>query len=373
MIKSLEGLRGAAALLVALYHLKVGASYLPIVKHGYLFVDLFFVLSGFVIAAAYGDRISTPRDAASFMLRRFGRLFPLLVFATVVFVLAQNVLVIAKVQMVARGLGGALANPGALTYTWPSISEALSVGLFVHSLGLFDQLILNYVSWSISVEFWAYVLFALLVLVFGRRSRTWIFATLSALMFAVTVWGSAVDHQCLTAGKCMDVTYDFGYPRCLFSFLMGALVWRFREPGRRHQIGAQVSALVVLAVLMGVVGFMPAAAFAMPFAFAALIWGMATDAGPVAKALGSRVGVALGARSYSVYMLHPVLLLFVRQFSERSTSGPVSLLIAVAYVGILLLVSGWVYSHLEVPLRNYFNSLAEKIDQRGLAAPPRLA
>ena len=91
LIKSLEGLRGTAALMVALHHLKIGESYIPLIKHGYLFVDLFFVLSGFVIVGAYGNRMQTWPQFFSFLVRRWGRLFPLLAFSTAAYVLAIKV------------------------------------------------------------------------------------------------------------------------------------------------------------------------------------------------------------------------------------------------------------------------------------------
>ena len=71
MIKSLEGGRGVAALIVALYHLKFGAAYCSAIRNGYLFVDLFFVLSGFVIATSYVERLHSIVDVRAFLNRNF--------------------------------------------------------------------------------------------------------------------------------------------------------------------------------------------------------------------------------------------------------------------------------------------------------------
>ena len=80
----LDAWRGIAALLVALERLHAhGVFYsLPFVRNSYLFVDFFFVLSGFVIAHAYADKITDARSALTFALRRFGRLWPLHIFAS---------------------------------------------------------------------------------------------------------------------------------------------------------------------------------------------------------------------------------------------------------------------------------------------------
>src|SRR5258708_32734760 len=77
--QALDGWRGIAALWVALYHSPFyGHLYgVPLVRNAYLFVDLFFVLSGFVISHAYADRLGDGKAVLVFLIRRFGRLWPL--------------------------------------------------------------------------------------------------------------------------------------------------------------------------------------------------------------------------------------------------------------------------------------------------------
>src|SRR5262249_8257931 len=134
VIKSLEGGRGLAALIVALFHLKIGIDHFSVVRNGYLFVDLFFVLSGYVICSAYSAKLNTVVDCQSFLIRRFGRLFPLLVFSTVVYVVFANVIVFAKHMAIAHGYAGTLHNPGDLDYLIPKPLEILSTLTMTHSL-----------------------------------------------------------------------------------------------------------------------------------------------------------------------------------------------------------------------------------------------
>jgi peptidoglycan/LPS O-acetylase OafA/YrhL len=162
VIKAFEGARGLAALFVAWYHTQIGADHLAVVRGAYLFVDFFFVLSGFVIAGAYTDRLATPQQVKSFFIRRFGRLFPLLAFSTLCFLLAANALVLAKHAALALGHGGALARPGELSFVVSGLPEALATLTMTQGLGFFDRLALNPVSWSISTEFYTYLVFALL-------------------------------------------------------------------------------------------------------------------------------------------------------------------------------------------------------------------
>lgn len=81
---ALDGLRGISALLVVLYHVEFSSASWPnhftnfgFVRHGYLAVDLFFILSGFVIAANYSARLNTPAEIRNFLVLRFFQLYPL--------------------------------------------------------------------------------------------------------------------------------------------------------------------------------------------------------------------------------------------------------------------------------------------------------
>ena len=73
---ALDSFRGICALLVALFHLSAASHffYLPFVRNAGIFVDFFFVLSGFVLAHAYSHKIQTAEDLKIFLIRRVGRL-----------------------------------------------------------------------------------------------------------------------------------------------------------------------------------------------------------------------------------------------------------------------------------------------------------
>ncbi|RZJ36784.1 MAG: acyltransferase, partial [Brevundimonas sp.] len=86
--EALDSLRGVCAILVVLFHMPVAAHWRDwgLIQHSYLFVDYFFVLSGFVIAHAYSQRLKTPTDAGRFMVRRLGRVWPLHVLMLAAFI-----------------------------------------------------------------------------------------------------------------------------------------------------------------------------------------------------------------------------------------------------------------------------------------------
>ena len=209
---ALDSWRGIAALFVALYHLNAYGHFygLPIVRNSFLFVDFFFVLSGFIISYSYCDRLTRLSAVVSFMIKRFGRVWPLHAVMLAVFV-AFPIL----------EWSGCYFTKLCGT-DWPFNPEHDNLGTFfsnlllVHSLGLHDSLTWNWPSWSISTEFWTYALFALVA------------ATLRASLVPVALWlvvACTLLLMLLAPGH-MDVTYDFGYFRCVRGFFIGFLTFR---------------------------------------------------------------------------------------------------------------------------------------------------
>jgi peptidoglycan/LPS O-acetylase OafA/YrhL len=152
---ALDAWRGIAALMVALYRLEAdGWLYsLPFIRNAYLFVDFFFVLSGFVIAHAYLGRLGTGTSQMVFLVRRFGRVWPLHAFLLALFVsfeLGRGLLWYAR-----SGSFDAFAGARApIPILWD--------GLLLQTLGFTGPTLWNTPAWSISTEFWTYCLFALL-------------------------------------------------------------------------------------------------------------------------------------------------------------------------------------------------------------------
>lgn len=358
MIKSLEGGRGLAALIVALYHLRIGIDHFSLIRNGYLFVDLFFVLSGFVMCAAYGSTLRTTGDFRSFLIRRIGRLYPLLIFSTLVFILAENAIIFAKHMAFAYGYGHLLNNPGNLEYAIPTAAEILATITLTHGMGLFDRLILNTPSWSISTEFYTYFLFAAICLALTVRQRIASFILLSIVGCVISVWASSTVHACLTEKGCLSLTNDFGFLRCIYSFFLGTLVFYISQ---RVRIGAgvlQAAGMLSLTLLLAYVDTVYWLGFLFPLSFALLILAVCTDKGWLSSLLKWQPLQVLGLRSYSIYLLHMPLVLFFENVAKRVNGALPSLIVVILYVAVLLVISGWSYRFIEDPLRKRFNRLA---------------
>jgi len=363
MIKSFEGGRGIAAIFVALFHLGIGGVFISPIRNGYVFVDLFFVLSGFLMFSAYAKKLETSQAFQPFLIRRFGRLFPLLVFSTVAFVTLQNLIVFAKSQAVALGYIGFFKVPGLLEYKFPSAFEIFSTLTLTHSLGLFDKLIMNYASWSISVEFYAYVLFAALCFLVRGQARLMVFAIVSITGFLWVTWATIEIHHCLDVGRCFDVSYDFGFARCVYAFFLGALTCHFSQYARFNPHKLQLAALTLLVLLFSWVDAFPMVGFAFGGTFSLLLLSISKDMGFLAELLKLKPFQVLGQRSYSIYMMHPVVLLPLISYRQHIKGFMMVSTVLIVYITVLVIVSGWTYRFIENPFRNWFNRMA------GVAAP----
>ncbi len=370
MIKSLEGARGLAAVLVSLFHFGL-AFYLPPIQYGYLFVDLFFVLSGFVITATYSQRITQLSDLKPFLIRRFGRLFPLMVFATVLYVVAFDLGIWAKRMLIDFGYTGLLKNPGALAYMVPSFPEIGGTLFFAQGMGVFDRLILNKVSWSISVEFYTYVMFAVLWIALVGKSRVIASGLLALAGVGVTIWATLSVHDCLNKGFCYDVTYDFGFARCIGAFFLGAFSFQLSKFVSFSANKAQALTMIAMVGLFAFIKPYPTLAFAFPFVFAMLVVAICRDTGFVATFLQRKPLQVLGQRSFSIYMLHPIVLLLIGPLAGKINriasplTGAVMTVLAIgAYVAVIVMIAGWSYAKIESPSRAWFGRLADRAGKR---------
>jgi peptidoglycan/LPS O-acetylase OafA/YrhL len=365
-IRSFEGARGLAALAVALFHFGLGDPAIVRIPAGYLFVDLFFVLSGFLICATYAQRIGEPGGLPLFLVRRIGRLLPLLLVATLAYVAAVDAAVFAH----------RLLEPGrpAPPLMLPAPTELLATLTMSHALGLFDRAILNYASWSISTEFYAYLVFALLCLLLRGRARLLAFALTALAGWLVSAWASLGLRQCLSWGGCFDLTFDFGYWRCLAGFFLGALLSQLRarappwdRPALVHglkqamvQAMVQIVALAALLAMFLLVRRWPALGLGAPLLFGLFLLSVRGDRGPLAALLGLSPLQVLGRHSYSVYLMHPVILLGWNAGRPYATGAVGKLLFLCGYVALVCWVAGWTFRLVEEPMRKRFNRYAAR-------------
>lgn len=305
-IRALTGLRGVAAVLVTIYHFyppgDMGEGVIrETIGRGYLWVDLFFVLSGYVIALNYRHLFAegTTREAfAVFLLRRVARLYPLYLA-----ILAARV----AYTLIAHGNFSPPGDFASVITTHPA--RDLIANLFlVQSWGLATSIVGT--AWSVSTEMAAYLLFPMLATV--TLFQGWRPALVAALAALALIGGVAMLNQ-------MDGAYHSGpldaydgtrwapLMRCLGGFILGLLV--FRAGQSRAIAGFMARGWVSLALVALFGGLLAAGVHDLIVValFPPLVLALAQDRGPVARGLSGALILRLGALSYAIYLLHPLL------------------------------------------------------------------
>jgi peptidoglycan/LPS O-acetylase OafA/YrhL len=256
------------------------------ILHAYVMVDLFFVLSGYVIALNYADRITSTSALWEFQRRRFWRLYPLHFVTFLLFVVLEGM-----------RLAGALIESAEAPAALPGDDlPAVAANLTLTQAILLDNTSFNIPSWSISVEFFAYLAFGLAMLTGRARWR--------ALAF---VWLLCAGTMLFVAeGRLTDTSAPFAIVRCIFSFGLGVAAWRL---SRLHRM--ELPAWMAVASLLGSIASVVYLAetrleILLPIGFAMTLVALAhtsPDAVP-SRLLSAGPLVYLGTLSYGIYMIH---------------------------------------------------------------------
>ncbi|MDO9337904.1 MAG: acyltransferase [Caulobacter sp.] len=367
--EALDGWRGLCALWIVLYHFRVVSHVYDWlwVRTGDIAVDFFFVLSGFVIAHAYGDRLSTTKSRLQFLVRRFGRLYPLHI-ATLAVVFGLEV---GRYALNLQA-GTSITRPVFSEDTSP-LALLLNV-LLIHAWGFLSNFTWNVPSWSISVE-WA---LCILTAIFSIWRRPIIVAgAFAASGFVVLVWMSTLPS--------FPVENQAALVRGVYGFFLGVIAYHAHRWAKGRQI-LQHSWLEWLApgILALTVLFkywqIPVVP---PLLFAVLVFIFASQRGVISRILKWRPVSILGEISYSIYLVHYVILLIIfggagflafrlgfDPIVERGPHG-VSLIntpnpwigdvASLAFLAVTIAVSWCTYSLIERPGRDRFNVLAKRM------------
>jgi peptidoglycan/LPS O-acetylase OafA/YrhL len=319
----LDGLRGLAAVAVMFYHYSQHNG-LHWFGGAWVAVDLFFVLSGFVIAHSYGEKIIAGMTLRRFVYLRLARLGPLYVLGlvlgitAVVLLAARDQAQVSGIQIASAAALGLLWLPYFNDAYWPFGAEIIQGPIFP----------LNDPAWSLFFELFVNVLFYFFVVRFRRFSGAkFVFAAM-ALFLALTLifkefnpgWGAE--------------NFVFGFPRVVAEFFLGTLIYELRLHQRRPSV--PLAALLTSATLLcflfagGRLGLANGAILA-PLAIVAL------SAIAVSGAMKSAC-TALGEVSYPLYVIHFPLYRLAFELSDIGSLGPVMQTLTLGVLAIALSV-----------------------------------
>jgi len=344
MFYKLESLRGVAACLVVLIHsaYNFGDTSIAFIKNSYLFVDFFFILSGFLMSYAYGEKINLGLNFFSYVILRLGRIYPLHIF--VLFVWLPYLLI--KQYLYSSGLGGVEQFDKNTIYTFTS-------NIFLmHSMGLHSSLSWNFPSWSISTEFFAYIAFYLLTISVDKAKN--MFVPSVVIIGCYTLLHQLNRHD-------LDITYDFGAIRCLGAFYLGVLTFRLKVYFANIKLKflsinvfeVMIVSFVILVVTMSGEHYLYLYCCLIAFACSILIFSN-SQSGLLGHFLTLKLSRNIGKWSYSIYLLHAIVLggisnvlEYVFNISPNEPQGILSLVINTLVLLVTITLSKYSYKYIE--------------------------
>ena len=312
----LDGLRGVAALMVIWYHVFEGYAFaggttIDTFNHGYLAVDFFFILSGFVIGYAYDDRWGKNFTMKDFIKRRLIRLHPMVIMGAVVG--AITFYIQGSVQWDGTHIGISMVML-ALLCTIFFIPAMPGVGYEVRGNG--EMFPLNGPCWSLFFEYIGNILYALFIRRLSNKALTIVVVLLGVALASFAIFNVS-GYGNIGVGWTLDgVNFIGGLLRMLFPFSMGMLLSRNFKPMKLR--GAfWICTLVMIALfavpyLEGTESICTNGiyeAFCIIIAFPILLWIGAS--GTTTDKKSTQICKFLGDISYPIYVIHyPFMYLF---------------------------------------------------------------
>ena len=373
----LDSWRGIAALLVALFHLGMNSHVfeLSLVRNASLFVDFFFVLSGFVLAHAYSSALRKGMGLTGYVIRRVGRLWPLHI-AVIIYLVGYEFHTMSLVE------SGFLSPRPLFSEENARGIKLLVENIFlVQAVGFERHVGWNAPSWSISAEMWVCILFAI-ICVYCSRKHTTVIAGLLVAAAMLTLWFFAPTY--------MASSVVFAIPKCIAGFFTGYLVYEFRNKikieGLRHGSCIELATVALIVGYLSIIDVERSDPMTMlaPALFAVVVWVFSFEAGAVSRLLRIRPMVWLGTLSYSIYMVHDVIsnqlgahvrgcivdkaipgcenFVYISQAFQETRYFADG--VAIAYLLMVIAVSTATYWLIENPGRKAFNKLASVVSRK---------
>lgn len=379
-LTNLTALRGIAALLILVFHFNLFV--MPLVplslttahQQWYLFVDFFFVLSGFVMMHVYGDWFANSPGRASFgrfMAARFARVYPLHLFTFLWVLGLYGLLRINNVPI--KGFTALIMDPAAIP--WQLIlAQAPVIPNFTGTW--------NTPSWSISMEWWAYVLFPFLVRPLIRPVGVGRLLT-GIILLAGYLWlmlyalpnqpvPPELPNRAPTYTSINVIQGPLGFLRCLLGFGTGLLThtlytqqWGFRWLRRSWTMSLLFGGLMVA---WHVVPNLPD--LVAIGVFVLLILMAAYNTTQVYRFLNTKPLQRIGDWSYSIYLVHiPIIFTFLVASMLNPKPGPptqgaipapvynpMAPVLCLTFLCLTVALAALLYGFLEKPARHFFNA-----------------
>ena len=319
----LDGLRGVAALMVIWYHVFEGYAFagggnIETLNHGYLAVDFFFILSGFVIGYAYDDRWGKSLTMKDFFKRRLIRLHPMVVMGAVLGAITFCIQGCVQWDGTHVAISMIMLSLLCTIFFIPAMP---GVGYEVRGNG--EMFPLNGPCWSLFFEYIGNILYALFIRRLSNKALT-VFVVLLGVALAAFAVFNVSTYGNIGVGWTLDgVNFLGGSLRMLFPFSLGMLMSRNFKPMKvRGAFWICTVALIALFAVPYLEGMEPLCmngvyeVFCVIVAFPIILWIGAS--GTTTDVQSTKICKFLGDISYPVYVIHyPLMYLFYAWLIEN--------------------------------------------------------
>ncbi len=348
-VRSLTGLRGIAAMFVVIHHylipIRLTSPSWVLIGHGYLAVDLFFSLSGFVMAMNYASMFRGRLSILSFKIfiaRRLARIYPLYLFT-----LSIAALLVANKLLEFR-------DKSFTEVFWTNVT-------LIQNWGTWGSM--NPPSWSISAEFFVYLLFPLLipfVMFRGRTTRLLLAFSCIGLIISGGFYSALMAHAGFTLNF---FTGPLSLLRCVSEFTLGLIAYQYASTRQgKHWLGSEfVTAILSFVIITGLMVRDTDALLALTFPL--LIVALDGHKTLLSRILESYPVHYLGLLSFSIYLSHWLfnpLLGYLDQLARHHGASHSHALAMAAVLPIVLVWSIGSYHYVEIPGRKLLRSLLER-------------
>ena len=293
----LETYRGFAALMIAAIHFRLDT---PLVNHFFangLFVHFFFTLSGFVIYYNYYNKIQNFYEISFFIKKRFLRLYPLHIFFLIIFLIIEISRYLLKTKY------GISSNIEAFSINdiKAFLSNLLLLQTFLH------ENTFNTPSWSISAEFYTYLIFSIIILS-NKNIKIFIFFFIFLIIFQINYYHSFGTSK--TFRSFLD---------CFYCFIIGVLFCKFYLSGYLKIKSQRFLSIIILLIFLLISVFFnyidKKLLIYIPIIFGLLVlFSLDLDRSTfIGKILLNKFLIYLGKISYSIYLSHLFIFWLVTQ------------------------------------------------------------
>ena len=335
----LAGIRGVGAAWVFIFHLNIAMTdrVVPVVRAGYVGVDLFFLLSGFVLAhACRGTSGWTAGDYLHFIQARVARIFPLHLFCLLAL------------------LGVVLAWPG-FAASFPDRADRFSAGAFIAGALLIQNWVhsmatsWNTPAWSLSAEWFGYLALPAVVVLTRRVSGT------AAIALGYACLGAFLLTLAAQGETSIGSIGQMGVLRMACEMACGCFLYRaFSQGWRVGNLGGLAGLC-----LFGTGVLVPPADRLALLAIPLLVASAAENGTVLSRALSTRPAVFLGEISFSIYMTHWIILEAVTLALPPTTGLNAMTLLRIAAIGALVVAASMLTHRLvELPSQRWGRSIS---------------